>query len=223
MTMHLAHLLVLGLPVTVLGTLFFQTAEQAATQQPSPPPISDFCWGDLTLFGKNIKSSGSVKGAIVLNRDQTGAWDWKQHEVDFGDMMNYHVAGIQPEEVVPLMKARNPLILLTAGVVGVLNLSDLARKAIVDEGYELLDVAKDNAKAKATGADVFHAHCKAGSVGIDNLSQRVLQGLHAVVLNVQLGRPVVVRAYTGDALIIANEMHEQFPHMEFSGLIHTNC
>uniref|UniRef100_A0A7S1S1Q6 Uncharacterized protein n=1 Tax=Alexandrium catenella TaxID=2925 RepID=A0A7S1S1Q6_ALECA len=221
--MRSAYLFLLSLPIAVLSKLRYKAALEVALGHRQQQLITDFCWGKVTILGQIIKSTGNVKGAILIKKDEVGGWDWSQHEVDFGDMMKYHSAGIQPEEVMPFIQARQPVIILTAGVVGVLNLSDGARKAIADASYELLDLAEDNARAEAIGEEVFHAHCKAGSLVLDNLSPRGKEGLRTAIDKVKQGKPLVLRAYTGDALIIANEMHEQFPDLAFSGLLHSNC
>mmetsp|Transcript_10724 Transcript_10724/g.25234 ORF Transcript_10724/g.25234 Transcript_10724/m.25234 type:complete len:211 (+) Transcript_10724:43-675(+) len=186
-------------------------------------PITSFCWGNVTLLGHTILSTGSVKGALVVKKHQTGSWDWRQHELDFGTMMNYHHAGIQPEEVQQFIEEQKPVVFLTAGVLGVLELSDAARSTLEGAGYRLLDLAADNKEGKSIGGNVFRDHCTAENLVRANMSPKASQAMGTISKLVKEGTPVALRTYTGDALIMFNELHAQFPAMEFVGLIHTSC
>uniref|UniRef100_A0A7S2J310 Uncharacterized protein n=1 Tax=Alexandrium andersonii TaxID=327968 RepID=A0A7S2J310_9DINO len=219
---HLVCALLISWPLATLGGLRLHQASAVAAG-PARDPITDFCWGNISLLGQTIASERTVKGAIVLKRSSAGAWDWKQHQEEYGDLMAYHRAGIQPEEVQPFLQKKQPVIFLTAGVVGVLQLSEAAGAAIADAGYELLDLAEGNAAGEKIGEDAFHRHCRAGSLGLQNLSPIAHGALENIGTKVESGTPLVIRAYTADALILFNELHRQFPSMEFVGLIHSNC
>jgi hypothetical protein len=193
------------------------------TQRMGSSPIQSFCWGKINLLGEQFVSDDSVKGAIVLERSKTGAWDWYDNAVKFGDMMTYHQVGIQRSEIQGFIDAEKPVVFLSAGVLGVLQLSKDARKALVDNQYDVIDLAEGNSDGERIGGDVFRDHCSDGNLSPANLSPKAAAAFSQIAEKVNAKEKVAVRAYTGDALIIFNELHAKHPEVTFVGLLHSNC
>eukprot|EP00747_Dinoflagellata_sp_TGD_P195229 gnl/TRDRNA2_/TRDRNA2_63570_c0_seq1.p1 gnl/TRDRNA2_/TRDRNA2_63570_c0~~gnl/TRDRNA2_/TRDRNA2_63570_c0_seq1.p1 ORF type:complete len:245 (-),score=38.37 gnl/TRDRNA2_/TRDRNA2_63570_c0_seq1:107-820(-) len=186
-------------------------------------PIHSFCWGNIGVLNHTVVSDDHVKGAVVMARSSAGQWDWAHEMEKFHGAAGYHHAGIQPEDVQSFMQQKKKVIFLTAGVVGVLNIAAATRDALIAGGYDFLDLAEDNHEAKKIGDREFHHHCSAGNLNEANCSPKAREGLRQINEKVKSNKMIAIRAYTGDALILFNELHRLHPSLEFVGLLHSNC
>jgi len=186
-------------------------------------PIRSLCWGQVNLLGTTVVSDELVKGAVVMAKHQANKWDWSVHQQQYGDLMAYHAAGVQPNEVQPFIEAGKSTIFITAGVLGVLQTAESTSTLLRQHGYEFIDLASQNSQAAQIGQNKFRSECRAQNLAINNLSQKAQNKLSGLVQKMKDGRKLAIRAYTGDALILFNKLHEEVPDAEMVGLLHSNC
>jgi len=173
-------------------------------QHSSSQPISSFCLGEIDMMGTKL----SGKGAHVIDSGSVSEWAGKD-------------GGIQPEDIAGFIEDQEPLIFLTAGVTGTLELADATRTKLLDTGYELIDIAGGNADGISIGKKQFSGDCPAGNLDDSNLSPMASGAFTHILGKVKQRNMVAVLALTGDAMILLNKLHKKHGDFEFTGLIST--